>query len=842
MNNKAQGTIEYLIIIAIVVVISLVVTSILTGFLTTGSTITPTSQDIKQQTQVLALTDIITNPDGNYLLEIQSNQTGNITINQITTDTNQQIYYSNNTLTLGSTKYFQIYSNDTCEEGTTTVQKNIIVTYTSEYGLIKTQHYYDVIIPCQTYGLNDGASLANTQETIVEENIIEEIFFECNSGDTNTCAPCDIGTCETGEKVCVNGFWSACVGTPTTKVGNIDLGMYQSSSESSHNLAYLGSNGYKYITGRGLSSTASVILSGDYSENLGPLINKSFIFILDVYGTIKKTIIAETTGNAIFLFNNDLNNNLIATSSINSNTTIDGNLISYTHSGTSGLIIFKIEEETVKWILNSSGGESITQNQRNIDSLGNIFSLGVFKGNVQIGDTQIQHSIGTTNDGYISKISPDGVVEWVKTIWTESTTFTPGTISFDDEGSAYFSIKHNSDLNFDGLIIPATSEKLTLLKIDTDGTVVGFISITGDGSTKIMNISTSGENTMIYGRLSGPNVYIGNDSYLTTTNVSYVASLNSDLNLNWSKLITNSTSIPVIANHQNGNLYFNTSFNTSSPIDFNGINISEYGGKGTFLAKISSTGEILDTNIYSIDYGSALNVSTSLSELNNQDIIFTVNYSPGIKLNGTELNNQGYASNNIKYIGETNSWDKNLISNTNNLSIMWIYEYGNSLYGSMQYSGNFNIDNNYFTTTKISNSGVFKFNKSGELQWSKTMSSNGTNLSSTSTNVNINNFEKGTITFMERSGNDANIEGTVYTNPSTQTYYLASIDENGNLGPIQKASNQYSFMVYNRLVDEFGNFLITLWPNSDVPIIYNGVTYPIMPTRFHGLILINPTS
>jgi len=72
-NNRAQGTIEYLIIIAIVVVIALVVVGLLTGFFATGSSVTTTQQTISQQTQNIALTETAINPDGQILLELKSN-------------------------------------------------------------------------------------------------------------------------------------------------------------------------------------------------------------------------------------------------------------------------------------------------------------------------------------------------------------------------------------------------------------------------------------------------------------------------------------------------------------------------------------------------------------------------------------------------------------------------------------------------------------------------------------------------------------------------------------------------------------------------------------------------
>ncbi|MFA5764394.1 MAG: hypothetical protein WC915_06310, partial [archaeon] len=68
MQTKAQGTIEYLVIIAIVVVISLVVVGILVGFLGTGSEVGEQSSQLSNWSNLLAITETSVDPDGNYLV------------------------------------------------------------------------------------------------------------------------------------------------------------------------------------------------------------------------------------------------------------------------------------------------------------------------------------------------------------------------------------------------------------------------------------------------------------------------------------------------------------------------------------------------------------------------------------------------------------------------------------------------------------------------------------------------------------------------------------------------------------------------------------------------------
>ena len=54
-TSNAQGTIEYLVIIAIVVVISLVVVGLLLGIFENNSDVSSTAQNIKMQTLPVAL-------------------------------------------------------------------------------------------------------------------------------------------------------------------------------------------------------------------------------------------------------------------------------------------------------------------------------------------------------------------------------------------------------------------------------------------------------------------------------------------------------------------------------------------------------------------------------------------------------------------------------------------------------------------------------------------------------------------------------------------------------------------------------------------------------------------
>ena len=149
--QKAQGTIEYLVIIAIVVVISLVVTGMLTGFFNSSSSTIDASLKIKTQTSIVAITDAAINPDGNYVLVLKNNDSDEFTIKTITINGN--LDSPNEKIVTGSQKTIQITGTDqTCIEGqihTATVE----IVYETKYGLEKTITH-ELQIDCSNFTIN----------------------------------------------------------------------------------------------------------------------------------------------------------------------------------------------------------------------------------------------------------------------------------------------------------------------------------------------------------------------------------------------------------------------------------------------------------------------------------------------------------------------------------------------------------------------------------------------------------------------------------------------------------------------------------------------------------------
>ncbi|MFA5763642.1 MAG: GLUG motif-containing protein, partial [archaeon] len=167
-NYRAQGTIEYLIIIAIVVVIALVVVSILTGFLSTGSETDSQSKQISALVGEFSVSELAVTTDGNFVLNIKNNDsTVTITDVELIDKNNQDFTYS---LPQSGSQNFVVYSNETCEEGDKQ-SATIKISYMTKHGLNKTYWLQDIPFDCVNYSVtntaNSSTTTISTGETLV---------------------------------------------------------------------------------------------------------------------------------------------------------------------------------------------------------------------------------------------------------------------------------------------------------------------------------------------------------------------------------------------------------------------------------------------------------------------------------------------------------------------------------------------------------------------------------------------------------------------------------------------------------------------------------------------------
>ena len=176
-GHGAQGTIEYLIIIAIVIVIALVVVSLLTGMLSPAQGVGQSINKVGNWSNSIALTETSVTPDGNYLVRLANNSGEEFTVSNVKIgDTNAN--YSQD-LFQGNAQNFVIDSSDACSTGDG-VTKTVTITYVSKNGITKTEVYpADTYFSCENYTVS---LLADQCE------VCSSASYDGNANDANVLA------------------------------------------------------------------------------------------------------------------------------------------------------------------------------------------------------------------------------------------------------------------------------------------------------------------------------------------------------------------------------------------------------------------------------------------------------------------------------------------------------------------------------------------------------------------------------------------------------------------------------------------------------------------------------
>jgi hypothetical protein len=184
--SKAQGTIEYLVIIAVVVVVGLVVVGLLMSMAGSGAGVAITSSEIGGKIGVggISFIDAVVDNDGNGLITLSNNSGGVLTITRLSVD-GFDSNYSDTLLGQGDEKTFALSavgSDCSCVgfEGKTKTCE-VVIYAESEYGLEK-QFATSVSVDCV------GEAVASNPLAVVPFVIIEELPAEfCTTeGDKNT--------------------------------------------------------------------------------------------------------------------------------------------------------------------------------------------------------------------------------------------------------------------------------------------------------------------------------------------------------------------------------------------------------------------------------------------------------------------------------------------------------------------------------------------------------------------------------------------------------------------------------------------------------------------------------
>lgn len=151
-KSNGQGTIEYLVILAVIVVVSLIVVSLLINSTSGAEGISSGISKISGWTNTISVTETAVSPDGNYLVRLANNTGKPVTIKTVKIG-DQEVNYSED-LFQGSQQNFKIISDVVCDVGQT-IHGDLTVTYVTEYGLEHTETFpANVTFECNDYIVN----------------------------------------------------------------------------------------------------------------------------------------------------------------------------------------------------------------------------------------------------------------------------------------------------------------------------------------------------------------------------------------------------------------------------------------------------------------------------------------------------------------------------------------------------------------------------------------------------------------------------------------------------------------------------------------------------------------
>ena len=191
MSKKAQGTIEYLVILAVIVIVALIVVSLMINSTAPAQGISGTTSQIASASNIIAVTESIVSEDGNYFLKIKNNSGENITITNITIGNNTPAT-PYKPIPQNTEEAFILSTNIVCSQGQLLAEE-VTITYTNQYNLTKKQTYP---VPINFECENFTATVTYTDEegaTHEEDGGIIEppAGPDCGNGNIDAGEDCD---------------------------------------------------------------------------------------------------------------------------------------------------------------------------------------------------------------------------------------------------------------------------------------------------------------------------------------------------------------------------------------------------------------------------------------------------------------------------------------------------------------------------------------------------------------------------------------------------------------------------------------------------------------------------
>jgi hypothetical protein len=105
MRVRAQGTIEYLVILGVIIVISLIVTSLIINQTNSAYNISTTTSKLDSSVGYISIGETVIDSDGNGLITLSNTSNSLLRVSNLDVG-NDEIYFGNTVLSPGEKKNF----------------------------------------------------------------------------------------------------------------------------------------------------------------------------------------------------------------------------------------------------------------------------------------------------------------------------------------------------------------------------------------------------------------------------------------------------------------------------------------------------------------------------------------------------------------------------------------------------------------------------------------------------------------------------------------------------------------------------------------------------------------